>query len=141
MGRDRWIRVIGVCVYIYMWLVIIHGGMMLNYVYMLCWCCYCIVIVEFMILFSELGWWSWWWAELREGHIVCGVWLCLEWHMECRQWLELAKMWNDFNGAKLDYFQLISNAELPYQTMSEHRQIWHTNTLRVPYNFRVLVKF
>ena len=103
---------------------------MLNYGYMLCWCCYCVVIVEIMLLFSELGWWSWWWAELREGHIVCGVWLCLEWHMECRKLLELAKMWNGFNSAKLDFCQLIFNADFPYQMISEHRQIWHLNTLR-----------
>ena len=64
---------------------------MMNYVYMLCGCCYYIVIVEIMLLFSILGWWSWRWVELREGLIVFGVWMCLVWHMECRKQLELAK--------------------------------------------------
>ena len=62
------------------------------------------VIVKFILLYRELGWWSWWWAELREGHMICEVWLYLEWHMECRKWLELAKTWNDVNGAKPDFF-------------------------------------
>ena len=100
-----------------------------NYAYMLCWCCYCIVLVELMLLFRELSWWSWWWAELREGHVIYGFWLCLKWHMECRKWLELAKMWIGFNRAKLDFCQLIFNAHLPYQMISEHSQIWHLNTL------------
>ena len=58
---------------------------MLNYVYMLCGCCYYVVIVEFMLLFSMLGWWSWRWAELMEGLIVSEVWLCLVWYMECKK--------------------------------------------------------
>ena len=48
----------------------------------------------------------------------------------CRKQLELAKRWIDFNGGKFDYFQQISNTGLPYQTMSFHRPIWHTNTSR-----------
>ena len=41
-------------------------------------------------------------------------------------------------GQKLDYFQLIFNVDLPYQTMSKHRQIWHTNTLRCSLQFSCL---
>ena len=99
---------------------------------------YC--IAEFMLLYRELGWWSWWWAELREGHMICEVWLCLKWHMECTRGLELAKKWNRFNRAKLDFYQLIFNADLPYQTISKHRQNWHLNTLRCFLQFLCFVQ-
>ena len=139
IGRYRWVRVI--CVYVYTY-AIDDNSMMdcVVYVYMRCWCCYHVVIVEFMFLFSILGWWSWRWADLREGFIVIEVWLCLVWHMKCRKQLELAKRWVDFNGQNSIIFKGFPIWICPSKRCHNIAKFDTQIRLDVFYNFHVLAK-